>query len=214
MTERPRNPKDIVGSSKPDLSLIPATAVVHVAGPMQDGAVKYGPGNWRESPVEARTYAAAAMRHIVSWLDGQEHADDSGHHHLAHAAAGLMILLDAQLNDKMVDNRLPKGRAAEEIARLTASTAPAAKSSAAPPVAEPDGGWDEASANAALRAGAQWHGDREDYYRLSADGDYYEALNEELFGHDQWEPEWMRSDMELCYSGECVVWPGDPRYVE
>lgn len=99
------NPKDIVGAKKVDLSLFPAVALLHAAHAQMDGAAKYGPYNWRDYAVEARTYVAAAKRHIDAWLEGEEFASDSGVHHLGHAIACCGILLDAMAHDKLVDNR-------------------------------------------------------------------------------------------------------------
>ncbi len=99
------NPKTRFGMAKPPLSLIPGAARVHLAEAFRDGAQKYGPANWRVDPVSASTYLNAAERHLVSWQDGEEVASDSGVHHLAHAAACLLILLDAQASGTLQDDR-------------------------------------------------------------------------------------------------------------
>ena len=99
------NPKDIVGATKPNLFLLPPTGILYGALAMQDGARKYGPYNWREKKVQASVYISAAMRHILAWQDGEENAKDSGVHHLGHALACLAVLLDAQKNDAMKDDR-------------------------------------------------------------------------------------------------------------
>lgn len=110
-TELPRlaapdgNPKTRFGMAKPPLSLIPGAARVQLAEAFRDGAVKYGPANWRVDPVTASTYLNAAERHLISWQDGEEVASDSGVHHLAHAAACLLILLDAQASGTLQDDR-------------------------------------------------------------------------------------------------------------
>lgn len=106
------NPKSASGRLKPDLSLIPPAAAIHEARAFEEGAQKYGPFQWRESTVEARTYIAAALRHINAWVDGEELAPDSGQHHLGHARASLGILLDAQECGTLDDNRPPPGAAA------------------------------------------------------------------------------------------------------
>jgi len=131
------NPKDIAGAAKPDLSLVPPTALMHIAVAMMSG-LKYGPGNWREIPVEARSYCAAAMRHIANWLDGEECASDSHVHNLAHAAASLMIVLDAQINGTMEDNRMRPGKASEESERLRETVAHLAALRAAAEVHTPE----------------------------------------------------------------------------
>lgn len=99
------NPKDRIGATKPNLFLLPTTGILYGSLAMQDGARKYGPYNWREKKVQASIYLAAAMRHILSWQDGEENAKDSGVHHLGHALACLAILLDAQKNDVLKDDR-------------------------------------------------------------------------------------------------------------
>lgn len=113
------NPKDRLGDTKPQLHLVPPSAVIHMASAMQYGAEKYGPYNWRDKKVRATVYIAAALRHLNSYLDGEDYAPDSGVHHLAHAAAGIGILLDAKETGCLIDDRPPKGKAAELIGRLT-----------------------------------------------------------------------------------------------
>ena len=111
------NPKDIIGSMKVDLDLIPGTAEVACAIAMTDGALKYGPYNWRESgkPVQARVYTSAARRHLKKWFDGEEIDPDSGAHHLGHAMACCAILIDAQACGQLADNRPPNGTTAAAL---------------------------------------------------------------------------------------------------
>lgn len=99
------NPKDAVAQLKVDLSLIPEVFNAHVADALMDGAKKYGPFNWRDKKVQARVYVAAAKRHLAAWAEREETAEDSGVHHLGHAAACLAILLDAQHHGCLLDNR-------------------------------------------------------------------------------------------------------------
>lgn len=86
---------------------------------MGDGARKYGPFNWRASPVSTSTYVNAAMRHLISWWDGEEAAADSGVHHLAHAASCLAILMDAEANGCLQDDRPKAGVTSALIAEKT-----------------------------------------------------------------------------------------------
>lgn len=71
------NPKDLVGVTKPDLSLVPPVAVMEEARALEDGADKYGPFNWRDKKVRARVYIAAAKRHMDMWLDGEDTSRDT-----------------------------------------------------------------------------------------------------------------------------------------
>jgi Domain of unknown function (DUF5664) len=101
------NPKDLIGSTKVDLALVPPSAIIAEALAMTDGGLKYGPFNWRErgKPVQARTYVSAALRHIAKWFDGEEIDPESGAPHLGHARACLGILIDAAQCGNMLDNR-------------------------------------------------------------------------------------------------------------
>ena len=112
------NPKDAVGELKPPLHLVPAALTIQVSQAMKNGAAKYGPYNWREKKVRAHVYIAAAQRHLAAWFDGENVASDSGVHHLAHAAACLAILLDAEATGNLIDDRPPHGAAARLIDEL------------------------------------------------------------------------------------------------
>ncbi len=102
------NPKDLIGAKKPRLSLVPPAGLVYAALAMANGADKYGAYNWREKKVQAMIYLEACMRHVLSWQDGEELAQDSGIPHLGHALACLLILIDAKETGNLIDNR-PKG---------------------------------------------------------------------------------------------------------
>ncbi len=101
------NPKDILGSAKVPLDEIPPVALLHEACAFLDGDIKYGYRNWREKDVRARIYVAAALRHLQAWAEGEEVAPDSGVHHLGHVRACMGILLDAQENGNLIDDRVP-----------------------------------------------------------------------------------------------------------
>jgi hypothetical protein len=118
------NPKDRIGMHKPPLHLIPPSFLVHVAMALKNGAQKYGPYNWRDEKVSACIYLSAAGRHLAEWLDGQENASDSSVHHLAHAAACMAILLDAQAVGQLVDDRPKPGVAAALIEQFTEKKTP------------------------------------------------------------------------------------------
>lgn len=117
------NPKDIVGAKKAPLTLVPPSAIIAIAEAMGNGAEKYGPYNWRDQPVQVRTYVEAALRHLYAYLDGQWAAEDTGISHLAHAMAGLAILYDATTLGSIVDNR-STGAAADELRRQDRSVNP------------------------------------------------------------------------------------------
>ncbi len=99
------NPKDLLGVKKPDMTKIPAVALLWESLAMMDGGGKYGPYNWRKNKVLASIYIAAAKRHLDAWFEGQRLADDSKCHHLGHARACLGILLDAEATGNLIDDR-------------------------------------------------------------------------------------------------------------
>jgi hypothetical protein len=114
----PQNPKDILGVKKIDLSLVPAIGIAHEATAFTDGAMKYGPYNWRENAVLARVYIAAARRHLDLWEAGEEYSDDAKVHNLGAARACLGILLDAQLTGNLIDNRPKSGAFVAAMAKI------------------------------------------------------------------------------------------------
>lgn len=99
------NPKDLYAARKLSLTKFPAVAVLHANHAMADGALKYGPYNWRDKAILASVYIDACKRHLDAWFDGEETAEDSGVHHLGHAIGCLGILLDAQESGTMIDDR-------------------------------------------------------------------------------------------------------------
>lgn len=119
----PPNPKQRYGDKKPNVALVPPVGVIYAALALGDGATKYGPYNWRDKKVEARTYVAAAKRHIDAWFDGEELSEpeiwedpETGEKvelgekpHLGHALACLFILADAMEAGMLIDNRPKRG---------------------------------------------------------------------------------------------------------
>jgi hypothetical protein len=116
------NPKDALGMKKPDMSVVPPSSILHLASAMMDGANKYGPFNWRGNKVLARIYVAAAMRHLMQYLDGEDVDPTSGVHHLGHAMACCAILLDARETGNLADNRPTPGAAGDMIRRWGENT--------------------------------------------------------------------------------------------
>ena len=113
------NPKTAAGAAKPALfSVIPTAALLHLGEVMKLGADKYGPFNWRETPVPAETYVDAMGRHMLSWQDGENLDPESKKSHLAHVMACCAIIIDAMENDMLDDNRPKAGRVGEMISNF------------------------------------------------------------------------------------------------
>lgn len=113
------NPKDIIGSKKVPIGLLPAAGILHGAMACKNGARKYGPYNWRQKKVLMTVYLDAIRRHCLALLDGEDVAEDSGVTHLGHIIASAAILLDAQSLGNIVDDRPAKGMASELLEQFT-----------------------------------------------------------------------------------------------
>ena len=103
------NPKDLVGEKKVSLSIVPPAAILQIALALQVGAKKYGRANWRKYKVFNMIYVDAALRHLYAYADGEDADPETGISHLAHAAAGLSILLDAQSGGTSIETRTEAG---------------------------------------------------------------------------------------------------------
>lgn len=118
------NPKDLVGVKKAPLRYVPPALAIGVAPAMAEGAEKYGPFNWRKQPVSMMTYIEAMERHIAALKDGQDNTEDSGHSHLAHIGASVGILLDAEANGTLIDDRFEPGPAPDMLRALDKTQVP------------------------------------------------------------------------------------------
>lgn len=99
------NPKDALGAKKVSLTKLPAVAVAYGNLAMEDGALKYGPYNWRSKKIIASVYVDACKRHLDLWFEGQENASDSKVPNLAHALACISLLIDSQVTGNLQDDR-------------------------------------------------------------------------------------------------------------
>lgn len=104
---KPTNPKDGAAVHKLPLDLVPASLKVFATLAFAEGAAKYGAYNWRVSGVRASIYKAALERHLESWWNGEDADPQTGVPHLASMLACAGILLDADLAQKLNDDRPP-----------------------------------------------------------------------------------------------------------
>lgn len=101
------NPKTAIGQTKPGMSDVPPSALRALGEVMRLGARKYGRLNWRAKTVSSTVYYDAAMRHLMAWMDGETVDPESGQSHLAHVMACCTILIDAEAEGSLNDNRTP-----------------------------------------------------------------------------------------------------------
>ena len=103
------NPKDAVGIKKwRYFSTVPFTVVAEVGIALLEGARKYGRHNYRVTGLRASVYLDAAVGHMGQWYEGEDIDADSNLSHITKAIASLVILRDAMIQDKLVDDRPPK----------------------------------------------------------------------------------------------------------
>ena len=120
---KPTNPKDIIGSNKVPMSMVPETALAYAALGLLEGALKYGTVNWRHTGVRASVYLDAMARHVAKWRNGEECDPQTRVPHLGNALACLCILIDAQACGKLTDDRPIPAPTAETIDRLSSVVA-------------------------------------------------------------------------------------------
>lgn len=121
LDDKPTNPKDLIGSNKVPLALIPGTTLAYLAVGHVEGDLKYGRVNWREAGVRTMIYLDAAMRHIVKYKEGEWADPETTVPHLANALACLSIIIDAKHSNKLIDDRpksAPANEALEEMAKV------------------------------------------------------------------------------------------------
>lgn len=104
---KPSNPKDILGSDRANLSLVPSTAIALESTAFLEGALKYGRYNWRIAGVRSSVYFDACLRHLFKWWNGQDCDPSTRVKHLASARASLAIVIDAEACGKLTDDRPP-----------------------------------------------------------------------------------------------------------
>ena len=98
--------KELVINNKPKtkFSLLPQAAMKEVADVLTMGAEKYDEYNFSKGAKDT-TYIDAALRHINTYLMNEDIDLESKKHHLAHAAADILMTLDNILIGKIVDGR-------------------------------------------------------------------------------------------------------------
>lgn len=82
-------------TGKPRVSLVPLGMLEEVARVSEFGAMKYGLDNWKKG-LYFRDCVDSSLRHILSFLDGEDLDGESGEAHLAHAIWNLSVILHFQ----------------------------------------------------------------------------------------------------------------------
>lgn len=95
-------------SDKPDLSIVPYVAIEQIARALMYGERKYNRNNYLQG-FNSNRLIAATLRHVYAWNSGEDNDPESGLSHVAHALAGLSMLLDCQRVGTLTDGRFKRG---------------------------------------------------------------------------------------------------------
>jgi len=101
------NPKQACGRSKASMSSVPPRVLLELGIGMGEGAIKYGPYNYRESVIVESDYYDALMRHIFAYWEGENIDPDSQMSHITKAICTLVVWRDAMIGDNTEDDRPP-----------------------------------------------------------------------------------------------------------
>lgn len=108
--ERPNRPEDVkdhavkFDGDKPQLELVPVSAMMAMGKVLGYGAAKYARYNYLKGMAWTRL-AGAALRHLFAWLRREELDPESGLPHLYHCLASVAMLIESIERDKGTDDR-------------------------------------------------------------------------------------------------------------
>jgi hypothetical protein len=105
LMDKPTNPKDLIGSTKVPMALVPPVTMAYLAVGHLEGDLKYGRVNWREAGVRTSIYLDACFRHLTKFRDGEWADPTTLVPHLANALCCLSIIIDAHHAGKLIDDR-------------------------------------------------------------------------------------------------------------
>ena len=118
-TAKPTNPKDLIGTDKVPMSLVPAASIAYQSLGHLEGHLKYGKTNWREAGIKFTIYIDAMLRHIQKLTDGQWEDPETKVPHLSSILACAGIIVDAYESGKLIDDRPKQAPSAATIDRLS-----------------------------------------------------------------------------------------------
>ena len=87
--------------------LVAPWALNEIAKVYTYGTIKYDDDNWWKGLKWKRDVFGCILRHVWKWFRGEVNDDESGLHHLAHAAWNCMALMEYERNGIGVDDRVP-----------------------------------------------------------------------------------------------------------
>jgi len=110
MADRPNKPEDVQNhavkfdGNKPRLELVPPSAILALGEVLGYGAKKYCEHNYLKGMAHTRL-VGATLRHLFSWLGGEEIDPESKLPHLSHALASIAMLIETKARGVGTDDR-------------------------------------------------------------------------------------------------------------
>jgi len=87
--------------------LMPPWSLDEIAKVYTYGTIKYDDDNWWKGLRWKKHVFGCIIRHVWKWFRGERFDDESGLHHLAHAAWNCMALMEYERNGIGIDDRVP-----------------------------------------------------------------------------------------------------------
>lgn len=87
--------------------LIPPNSLEWLAKVYTYGTIKYSDANWWKGFKWRKDTFGCILRHLYKWLRGEQLDNESGLHHLAHAAWNCFALIEFEKNGIGIDDRVP-----------------------------------------------------------------------------------------------------------
>ena len=87
--------------------LVAPWALEQIARVYTYGTQKYDDDNWWKGLRWKKDVFGCIFRHVWKWFRGEVNDDESGLHHLAHAAWNCMALMEYERNGIGIDDRVP-----------------------------------------------------------------------------------------------------------
>jgi len=87
--------------------LVAPWAMDQIAKVYTYGTIKYDDDNWWKGLKWKKDVLGCVFRHVWKWVRGEKYDDESGLHHLAHAAWNCMALMEYEKHKIGTDDRVP-----------------------------------------------------------------------------------------------------------
>ena len=94
-------------AGKTRFDLVAPWAMDQIAQVYTYGTIKYDDDNWWKGLKWKKDVLGCIFRHVWKWIRGEKWDDESGLHHLAHAAWSCMALMEYERCGIGIDDRVP-----------------------------------------------------------------------------------------------------------